>query len=83
MALGERLILLRHQLKAPKSKQCERCHLFYEHSLAQCPHCTGLSDRQVEDLQNDQKATGTANTLHLIKVLVGICVLFAILKLIL
>ncbi len=34
-----------------RSRSCERCGLRFSVSDEQCPHCTQLSDREVENLK--------------------------------
>ena len=48
--IGDRLILLREQLKSKKPNVCKRCSLPYGDNHKVCPHCAGLSERQVEEL---------------------------------
>ena len=78
MTVVGRLILLREQLKSTKPKQCERCQLVYDSSLDNCPHCTGLSDREVEELKINNKKIQRANIIHLIQLFIGLFILFAI-----
>ena len=77
MPVGDRLILLSQQLKSKKPKQCERCQLMYDSNLNICPHCTGLSDREVEELQINNKKIRRANITHLIQLLIGLFILLA------
>ena len=48
--IGDRLILLGQQLKSKKPNVCKRCSLPYGDDHTVCPHCTGLSERQIEEL---------------------------------
>jgi len=45
--------------KIRRKQQCPRCGLDYLRSEEVCPHCTGLSDRDVEDLKRRFAAKGT------------------------
>lgn len=78
MSGGGRLILLSQQLKAKKPKQYERCQLVYDSNLDNCPHCTGLSEREVEELQIENKQMQKANIIHLLQLFIGLFILFAI-----
>ncbi len=33
------------------TRKCQRCKLRYPRKLEQCPHCSGLSDSEVRELQ--------------------------------
>ncbi len=79
MSLIARAILLRQQLKSKKLKQCPRCSLFYEQSRDHCPHCTGLNNRQIEDLMERQKSFQTGNILHIVFVFGALALFFALL----
>ena len=77
MTLGARLILLREQLN---SKMCPRCRLYYKKENRECPHCSKLNDRQVEELlqrSEDIAHGGVWYLIFLMAVLVGV-VVFAI-----
>jgi hypothetical protein len=39
-----------------RTRQCPRCGLDYPISEPVCPHCHGLSDREVETLKQQYKA---------------------------
>jgi hypothetical protein len=79
MSLIARAILLRRQLKEDKKrKKCERCHLVYDRSLEQCPHCSGLNDRQVAEMLNAQKKMQMGNILHIALVLGGLSLFLTI-----
>jgi len=79
MSLGARLILLGQQLKSKKSRQCSRCELFYHQSQENCPHCTGLSDRQVEELIENHKKIQTGNVLYLTFLFAALVFFFVVL----
>ena len=65
MSLGVRYILLRKQLNSDKIKMCDRCNLPYDEKRPNCPHCNGLSDRQVEELIENQKEIQTGSILYI------------------
>ncbi len=82
MSLLARAILLRQQLKKSKNQiTCQRCLLPYDSAQETCPHCTGLSDRQVEDLRKRQHHQGLGNALYLVLVLAGLMLFFGLLAL--
>ena len=78
MSLIARAILLRQQLKSNNLKKCDKCFLVYDKSEAQCPHCKGLNDRQVEELIESQKNMQNGNILHFIIVIGGLTLFFVI-----
>lgn len=42
---------IEQNIKRRKTQQrCGRCHLFYLKTAVQCPHCSGLDDRQLSSL---------------------------------
>lgn len=41
-----------------RTRQCPRCGLDYLISEPACPHCTGLSEREVERLKQQYEAEG-------------------------
>jgi hypothetical protein len=79
MSLIAKAILLRKQLKSDHSKQCGRCLQVYDRRLDQCPHCTGMDDRQVELLKNEQKGMQIGNVLHILLVFGVLAFCFAVL----
>ena len=79
MSMIARAILLRRQLKEDKKrKKCGRCHLVYDRSLEQCPHCKGLNDRQVAEMIETQKKIQTGNILHMVLVIGGLTLFFVL-----
>jgi len=78
MSLGGRLILLREQLKSKKPKLCSRCSLPYDPEKVNCPHCTGLSDREVEEVIEQNKKSQYATIRYLVLLFIGLVFLFAI-----
>ena len=75
MTLVAKLILLREQLN---SKMCPRCRLYFKKEKMECPHCSKLNDRQVEELlqRSDDIAHGSVwYLLFLMAVLVGLLIL--------
>lgn len=80
MSLGGRLILLGEQLRSKKPKQCNRCSLPYDPEQTNCPHCTGLSDRQVEELKENNKNVQYGNIVYIILVFSGLAFLFALMS---
>jgi hypothetical protein len=79
MSLIAKAILLRKQLKSDNTKQCGRCLQVYDRRLDHCPHCTGLDDRQVELLKNEQKGMQIGNVLHILLVFGVLAFFFAVL----
>ena len=80
MSLGGRLILLSQQLRSKKPRQCSRCSLFYDDGQENCPHCTGLTDRQVEELNENQKEIQTGNVLYILFIFAALIIVFAVLQ---
>jgi len=80
IGLTERLALLHQQAKYKKPKQCLRCSLFYEESQETCPHCTGMSERQVEALIRKNNTTHISNFLYLILMFAALAIFFAALR---
>lgn len=79
MSLGARLLLLSQQLRSKKFIQCKRCALFYETDQENCPHCTGLSDRQAEELIDDDNKIQIGNALYLVFLFTALISGFALL----
>ena len=80
MSLGARLILLGQQLRSKKPKQCGRCSLFYDERQENCPHCTGLSDRQVEELIENHKEIQTGNVLYIVFIFAALIFFIVVLQ---
>jgi uncharacterized paraquat-inducible protein A len=81
MSFGARLILLSQQIRSNKFKQCSRCALFHDRSQEYCPHCTGLSDRQDEELiENKKKELQTGSVLYLVFIFSALILLFAVMQ---
>ncbi len=80
MFAGGRLFLLYQQLKSKKPKLCNRCSLPYDPEQTNCPHCTGLTERQVEELKENNKKVQYTNIVYLILVLGGLAFLFAMMS---
>ncbi|TYT75143.1 hypothetical protein [Desulfobotulus mexicanus] len=72
----DRLIMLRQQLRSKQPKQCRRCGLSYEDSKMNCPHCSGLSERELEELVRRKKAMIRGNVLHMLFVFAALAVFF-------
>jgi hypothetical protein len=80
MSLVGRLIVLREQLKSKKHKICKRCSLPYDPKQTKCPHCTGLTDRQVEELKDNNKKVQYGNIVYIILTFCGLALLFALMS---
>ena len=80
MSLVGRLIVLREQLKSKKFKLCKRCSLPYDPKQINCPHCTGLTERQVEELKDNNKKVQYGNIVYIIIVISGLAFLFALMR---
>ena len=72
--------MLYQQLKSKKPKQCNRCSLPYDPEQINCPHCTGLSDRQVEELKENNKKVQYGNVIYLVLVFFGLAFLIALIS---
>ena len=80
MSLVGRLIVLREQLKSKKHKVCKRCSLPYDPKQKNCPHCTGLTDRQVEELKDSNQKIKYGNIVYIILVFIGLAFLFVLMS---
>jgi hypothetical protein len=80
MSLVGRLIVLREQLKSKKFKLCKRCSLPYDPKQINCPHCTGLTERQVEELKDSNKKLKFGNLVYIILVFIGLALLFSLMS---
>jgi len=80
MFAGGRLFLLYQQLKSKKPEICNRCSLPYDPEQTNCPHCIGLTERQVEELKENNKKVQYTNIVYLILVLGGLAFLFAMMS---
>ena len=80
MSLVARLIVMKEQLKSKKPKVCNRCSLPYDPKQTNCPHCTGLTDRQIEELKGDNKKVQYGNIVYIILVFSGLAFLFALMS---
>lgn len=57
-----------------RSKECERCGLRYPARKPECPHCKGLSEREVENLRQQAIQKHRANA-HLGKLFLALAAL--------
>lgn len=73
-----RLILLRQQLKSKKPKLCPRCFNPYDPELVNCPHCIGLSEREVEELIEKNKKAQYTTIYYIVFLFICLSLLFAI-----
>ena len=80
MSLVARLIVMKEQLKSKKHKVCKRCSLPYDPKQINCPHCTGLTDRQVEELKDNNKKLKYGNIVYIILVFGGLALIFALMS---
>lgn len=66
-------------------KRCDRCGQSYPARRAQCPHCAGLSDREVEALREQVEAerAGSANLGRLFLYLAAVAGVFIVLMVVL
>ena len=80
MLTGGRLFLLYQQLRSKKPKHCKRCSLPYDPEQKTCPHCTGLTERQVEALTDKHKKALYGTVVHLILVFCGLAIVFALMR---
>jgi ribosomal protein L37E len=69
-------------IKITLTKKCKRCGLRYPAKEKSCTHCTGLSDKEVEDLkeqyQNEQAGNANLGWLFLfITALIVVAVMIA------
>ncbi|MCW7754955.1 hypothetical protein OOT00_13265 [Desulfobotulus sp. H1] len=75
----DRFILLKQQLNAKQPKPCHRCGLHYEDSKKVCPHCAGLSERELEALIQRKKAMIRGNVWHMLWVFGALSAFFILL----
>lgn len=81
MPLGSvvgRLILLKQQMKSKGPKLCPRCLNAYDPEQVNCPHCTGLSEREVEDLIEKNKKVQYTTICYIVLLFICLSLLFAI-----
>lgn len=61
---------MRLPVKITRTRKCPRCRLRYPLEQPGCPHCTGLSDAEVQRLRDHHKRQHAANA-ELGRVLLG------------
>jgi ribosomal protein L37E len=83
MFLGGRLLLLYQQLKSKKHKMCERCGRPYDAGQINCPHCSGLSERELEELMDRTRRSQRAVVGYIVFLFLCLSFLFFVFHLIL
>jgi hypothetical protein len=61
-------------IKIRFTRRCQRCGLRYPKADAACPHCTGLTEREVQELKDrhEDERAGNANLGRLLLYIAGL-----------
>ena len=80
MSFFERLTLLEKNLGSKKPIKCNRCGLYFnDEKQKYCPHCKGLSNKQVEKLQKSKEHQSFKSILHVFITLAILTIVFLLL----
>ena len=55
--LWHKYTLTKRLIKERRLKKCERCHILYKKALTECPHCSDINDKDLNNIiQNSSNA---------------------------